>query len=302
MSIHLFILEAFVSAALYTKIKDGGATEAQRMPYTELRATVLFLSQLFRGEFIFPVEGLETNLQKAISGLEQDNVFDVQRDENGNIEYVQLTQAERNNGRENFDFYCFLIWPFVETAWLGAASLMMLTPPLGTPDSDVAPPLLDMKKVQNQAQVLGKTLYHQGDLSYFESVNKETLNNAFRRFEEEGIIIVTKSRDRALPTTVRLAREWMPTRCPENGRLVGEGRLWNFAEQISAPRREGKNRRDGGTVRSRVLKLIDMVGQPLWEAQAAVKLAGAAAVEDIRDSKGRKRRKIAEVVAPTPRL
>ena len=31
-------------------------------------------------------------------------------------------------------------------------------------------------------------------MSYFEAVNKETLKNAWTRFEEEGILIVAKSR------------------------------------------------------------------------------------------------------------
>ncbi|KAL7892881.1 hypothetical protein HDV63DRAFT_388045 [Trichoderma sp. SZMC 28014] len=38
MTIHLFIYEALVSAAMYTRIKRGGGPSNQDIPYAELRA------------------------------------------------------------------------------------------------------------------------------------------------------------------------------------------------------------------------------------------------------------------------
>ncbi|KAH7062010.1 glycerol-3-phosphate acyltransferas-like protein [Paraphoma chrysanthemicola] len=263
MTIHLFVLQALVSAAMYTHVKQGGGPENQRISYNDLHTQVYFLSQLFRGEFIFPTEGLDHNLNKTLDGLEADNVIKITRSESldgkGAIQWVELSDAERETGRENFDFYCFLIWPFIEAAWLGAMSLMMLTPPLtqGTQST-----LLDQKKVQDHAQLFGKTLYHQGDLSYFEAVNKETLKNAYTRFEEEGMIIVSKSKESKSPS-IRLAEDWTPVRGSKG--IIADGPLWRFAERISASRREGKNRRDGATVQHRVLTLADVVGASLWE-------------------------------------
>lgn len=265
MTIHLFILQSLVSAALYSTIKRGGAPESQRMAYTDLHAQVGFLSQLFRGEFIFPTEGLDLNLARTVAGLESDNVIKLNRDAEGVIESVELSDTERENGRENFDFYCFLIWPFIEAAWLGSISLMMLTPPLTQTSSFTSPAnerWLDMKQVQDRAQLLGKTLYHQGDLSYYEAVNKETLKNSYTRFEEEGMITVAKSRNAKTPTTIRLSDEWTPVRGAKG--IIADGPLWRFAERISASRREGKNRRDGATVQTRVLSLVDVVGEGLW--------------------------------------
>lgn len=113
---------------------------------------------------------------------------------------------------------------------------------------------------------LGKTLYHQGDLSYFEAVNKETLKNAYTRFEEEGIIQVVKSRDTKIPPRLRLAPEWQPARDPTTGDLNAIGsRLWNFTEKIASSRREGKNRRDGATVSTRVVRLTDLLGRKLFQ-------------------------------------
>jgi glycerol-3-phosphate O-acyltransferase len=154
MTIHLFISEALLSAALYTRVKQGGGPSNQRISFLELRTHVLFLSQLFRGEFIYPTEGLAVNLENTLRGLEADKVIELARDENDKVETVGLSSFERAAGRENYDFYCFLIWPFIEASWLGAVSLMCLTPALGM-TVDV---WLDMAKVQNSAQLVGSTL------------------------------------------------------------------------------------------------------------------------------------------------
>jgi hypothetical protein len=268
MTIHLFILQSLVSAALYTKVKQGGGPEYQRISYADLHAQVYFLSSFFRNEFIFPTEGLDFTLNRTLDGLEADKVVRITRSESatddgkGKVVWVELSDAERETGRENFDFYLFLIFPFIEAAWLGAMSLMMLTPPLIHSSQHTEPSWLELKKVQDRAQLFGKTLYHQGDLSYFEAVNKETLKNAYTRFEEEGMILVAKPKDKS-PATIRLADDWIPVRGSKG--IIADGPLWRFAERISSSRREGKNRRDGATVQHRVLNLADVVGKVLWD-------------------------------------
>lgn len=226
------------------------------------------------------------NLATTLTGLENDGIITITRASGGgggegDVETIELSPQERQSGRENFDFYCFLIWPFIEASWLGAVSLLMLAPPRGTSGSaSVGEPWFPLKKAQDKAQLLGKTLYHQGDLSYWEAVNKQSLGNAYTRFEEEGILAVRRSKDSKVPALVSLTPEWMPTRpCTdpdemENGQrredgmeatVKAEGKLWEFAERISRSRREGKNRRDGATVQRRVLGLVEMVGRELWE-------------------------------------
>jgi 1-acyl-sn-glycerol-3-phosphate acyltransferase len=267
MTIHLFVSQALVCAALYLKVKLGGGEDTQRISYDSLREYVLFLSQLFRAEFIFDTRPLDENLRDTLKQLEDDQVIlTSQGDDKGNTASIELHPNERSTGRENFDFYCFLIWPYIEASWLGAISLHMLTPPLSTPESDC---WVDFKKSQDLAQVLGKTLYHQGDLSYYEAVNKEMLRNAIARQEEEGIIIVSRSKNSKEQPKVRLAAAWTPQR-DVDGRLKAEGKLWEFCERISQGRREGKNRRDGATVRTRVLGLADLVGGELWEGDGGI--------------------------------
>ena len=170
MTIHLFISEALVSAAMYTRVKQGGGPDNQRITYEALLNQVSFLSQvslpgllgnsimangqsqlqLFRGEFIFPTEGLTVNLEKTLQGLEGDDVIAVTRDPASKISAVELSNAERACGRENYDFYCFLIWPFIEASWLGAVSLMGLTPPVDQ-KGDV---WLELIQTQDKAQLV----------------------------------------------------------------------------------------------------------------------------------------------------
>ncbi|KAI9852738.1 MAG: hypothetical protein M1824_001814 [Vezdaea acicularis] len=302
MTIHLFISEALVSASMYMRVKQGGAPDTQRISYEELLSQIAFLSQLFRGEFIFPTEGLAVNLHSTLLGLEADNVIRVVRNvpssssptTAGTPISIELSEAERACGRENFDFYCFLIWPFIEASWLGAVSLMGLTPPLLSPSSpnqlsnqtqpqtqpahppsssSSSSPWLSATHVQTLAQLLGKTLYHQGDLSYYEAVNKEVLKNAYDRFHDEGILLISKPRDSRSPATLRLAPDWTPQRDPLTGKLRAGGRLWAFCERIARSRREGKNRRDGATVSTRVLALSERVMGELFRGEAGVGVA-----------------------------
>ena len=166
MTIHLFVSEALVSVAMYTRVKQGGGPAVQKISFDGLYDQVAFLSQvgrprdfcrassyffqLFRGEFIYPTSGLLTNLNQTLSGLESDKVVVVARDEKDKVLTVDLNPMERIRGRENFDFYCFLIWPFVESAWLGAVALMGLTQPLDRQDEMWA----DLRQIQDRAQLV----------------------------------------------------------------------------------------------------------------------------------------------------
>lgn len=78
---------------------------------------------------------------------------------------------------------------------------------------------------------------------------------------------MVKSRDSKVPPRLRLAPEWQPRRdASKNGAfdLMGS-RLWSFIEKIASSRREGKNRRDGATVSTRVVRLADTLGRRLFE-------------------------------------
>ena len=292
MTIHLFVSEALVCCALYARIKLGGPLPEQSMPYPELLDYVYFLSQLFRAEFIYPVTPLQETLRATLVRLERDRVLACDRsptpDDPAAISSVSLHLDERLSGRENYDFFCFLLWPFVEASWLGTVSLFMLTPPgAGAP----SPRWIDLAAFQARAQWFGKTLYHQGDLSYFEAVNKDALRNSFERSEQAGVVRIRRAPGRR--PAIRLEPAFVPRRDGADGALLPEGPLWDLCEHVSRGRREGKNRRDGATVRWRVLGLAQRVGSALWEGAdgGGVGVGELADVEESAEETGRRTRR-----------
>ncbi|OZJ06950.1 hypothetical protein BZG36_00135 [Bifiguratus adelaidae] len=266
--LHLFIEEAIISIALYTVVKKGGLKESQRLTRQELLDLVFFLSSLLKQEFIFRPGTVEDNTDKAIGRLVANDVIEIGQDGS-----IGLTEAERIRGRENFDFYCFLLWPFVETYWLAAVSVFTIAPQTDTDQGPAENVLKVEEKVfTERIQVLGKTLYYQGDLSYLEAVNKETLKNAFIRLEQQGIISAEKDASvKSLLITLNSA--YVPFR--QNGAIVPDGKLWRLVERVSVFRREGKNRRDNATVSLRVLRQADVIGQMNLESLTKMQKKGS---------------------------
>lgn len=109
---HLFVSESLLSAALYTSVKAGGAAPSQRMARSEVIREVSFLSRLLQNEFVYGIEGLEINADRTIASMQRDKVICI---EEGDL--IGLSAHERATGREGFDFYNFLLWPFIETYW-----------------------------------------------------------------------------------------------------------------------------------------------------------------------------------------
>lgn len=104
--IHLFVSEVIISAALYTKIKQGGGPTNQKISYRALWDQCEFLSQLLKTEFVFELaRTLTDNIDKALNGLVKDRVILWNKQDN----VIELSQEERDCGRENYDFYCFLV-------------------------------------------------------------------------------------------------------------------------------------------------------------------------------------------------
>ncbi|KAF9436837.1 hypothetical protein BGZ76_002833 [Entomortierella beljakovae] len=267
--IHLFVHEAIVAVTMYTRVKMGGAKSTQKISYTELLNEVTFLSRLLKSEFIYNPGDIESNLAHTLEYLKESNVIEI--DSEG---FVGLSDAERSIGRENYDFYCFLLWPFVETYWLASISLYVLIPTAKEliPPADIngEPQLhwVEERAYMEKTQMFGKSLYYQGDLSYFESVNMETLKNGFNRLTDYGVLIVKKGSGKE-KTKVALHPDFTPSRGPD-GRLTSNGTLWDMVEHIGIFRREGKNRRDNATVSSRVLRFAEIVANTPTPAKVSL--------------------------------
>ncbi|ORY52918.1 putative acyltransferase [Rhizoclosmatium globosum] len=214
--IHLFITEAILSCSLYATVKQGGPIHIQKVKiFPNLENDCGFLSKLLKAEFIYGSDGLTQNMLKTIKAMVNLEVMAIE-EELGldgvptGTKWLSLSAEERKIGRETFDFFCFLLWPFIETYWLAAVSCFALLPPQ-LPVSE--PMWFDERIFYDKAQFLGKTLYYEGDLSYFEAVNKETLKNGFERLKAMGVLLYRKvKRGMDSVPVVALAPEWLPPR------------------------------------------------------------------------------------------
>ncbi|KAK4054200.1 hypothetical protein OIV83_001226 [Microbotryomycetes sp. JL201] len=244
--IHLFVSESMLCATLYTHVKAGGAAPSQRMKRDQIFWELRFISGLLQNEFVYGTEGLETNMSRTIDALASDNVVLVEED------WVGLSPQERATGRNNFDFYNFLLWPFIETYWLAAVSLFALTPIENAPNGQENVPWYAERSFHKSAQLLGKNAFYQGDISYLESVNQATLANAFLRYVDMGIVQTRRSgASKSSTPLMTLHPAWMPQRLAD-GQIAASGKLWDFLSHLGTFRREGKNRRDNSTVSTRL--------------------------------------------------
>lgn len=120
--INIFISDAIVSMSLYATVKGIGTQYNPRsILYEDLLQEIGFVSQLLKTEFIYKPGRLEMITRDTIDALVKADILATDK-ETGD-EFVTLSPAEAQNGRENFDFFCFLLWPFLECYWLSCGGL-----------------------------------------------------------------------------------------------------------------------------------------------------------------------------------
>ncbi|KAN0060221.1 hypothetical protein ACQY0O_007550 [Thecaphora frezii] len=274
---HVFVSEALASAALYTKVKQGGTAPMQRMSRREMVHKCGFISSVLRNEFVFGTDTLEGNVDKTIRGMVQDGILQIhrgdgegegegkgkeRRGEGGKEEVrldddsqIELAGRERELGRENFDGFLFLIWPFIEGYWLASLSLLALLPSSPTPSASSATttsPTFLLNTHITHAQQIGKTLYAQGHLSYMESFNAAILSQAFTRYTEMSLLI---------PNSTYLQSSSKPKATIHLHPAFAEKQsLFDWIEGIGEFRREGKDRRER-SVNERIVELV-LKGRP----------------------------------------
>lgn len=88
---------------------------------------------------------------------------------------ISLTAAERASGRENFDFFCFMLWPFIESYWLAAVGILAID------WSNVNGGGLSEKDLVVHVQKFGRTLYHEGHLDFVNLLTTKTQEKENRR-------------------------------------------------------------------------------------------------------------------------
>lgn len=267
--IHLFVSEAIICAATYFKFqtpREGGMSTAGGITYDELLDRVQFLSRLLSGEFVFGPEGIQTNLAQTLKELEKEDVLQIKNASTDTGEkLIQISSGEIMRGKESFEFFCFLVWPFLDGFWLTLLSLFSLTPNTSvSPDQPLV--WVDEKEFLGHAQSLGKTLYHQGIIVYYEAVNKEMLKNALQHFTAEGIVVKRWVKDQ--PVMISIHPNWLPKRYSatesesssttsvEPLDIVAAGKLYDLCDRVAQHRRLVRVRRDTPTLSTRVLRLV----------------------------------------------
>ncbi|KAI9007618.1 hypothetical protein DFJ74DRAFT_365533 [Hyaloraphidium curvatum] len=277
--IQVFLTDSIVSSALYGTVKGIGTQYNPRsILYDDLLQDISFISQLLKTEFIYQPGRLEDITRQTIDALAKADVLALDADSGD--EYVTLSATETQNGRENFDFFCFLLWPFLECYWLGSLSCFMLSPDGGSTLE------IDEKTFMARTQLLGQTLYYVGDILSIEAVNKETLKNAVMRMREYGILVMRdgppNSKDGKL---ISLHSDWVPTFSLPGGRQPfgrPSGRIWELVERIGRFRREGKQRRDNAGTSFRVLKMARLCSESMQPKRKEDKEAVQVAAEDMK--------------------
>lgn len=245
----------------------------------------LYKKKILRNEFVYGTDPLETNVRKIVDEMTRDEILEQSDASTGETisddALIGLTQKQRDLGRRDFDAYLFLVWPFIEGYWLAACSLLLLAGPgtqeEGEPASSSSSTIhwYAAKEFESRAQLFGKTMYSQGELSYLEAVSAQTISQAITRYEELGIVVRRKS-SAAKPVPLialdpsykpRLQQTQQQQGLSEKGTTTttttispgGGGKLWEFLERLSAFRREGKDRRDAGDVVGE--RLLDVIGR-----------------------------------------
>ncbi|PKI83716.1 hypothetical protein MVES1_002703 [Malassezia vespertilionis] len=276
---HIFVHESLICVSLYMYVKQGGPTEMQRIDFESMYNACQFLSKVLRDEFVFGTMQLDRNIEKTVQQLIDDNILQVTAGDNIDAEGLSvhdwragngllgLADEERRNGRQNFDIYLFLIWPYVESYWLAAVSILGLAPQSvqvrPAHDAGSVPeqrlPWYMKKDLVTSMQKIGNTLFWQGELSYYEAINSATLVNALARMEQMGVVVYHKPDDKKAGTFAAVDPSWVPTAIkrdalqPDQSSVsvsqisydyVLVGPLVDIIERLVRFRREGKDRRD----------------------------------------------------------
>lgn len=64
-------------------------------------------------------------------------------------------------GRERYDFYLFLLWPFIEAYWIASVALFGLFSPEGREEADGNVRWVSQAEFLKASQAMGKTLFFQ---------------------------------------------------------------------------------------------------------------------------------------------
>eukprot|EP00754_Rhynchopus_humris_P050569 Rhum_TRINITY_DN9031_c0_g1::Rhum_TRINITY_DN9031_c0_g1_i1::g.31253::m.31253 len=214
--VHLFVEQSLVAASLHSFMRnDPGRKFITR---TELMERVAVLSNLVKAEFVFTGKSKASPLSAADGGTSDGK----KKDSNGLFEgetaletnfrlateclvargtiqfdpvdndKVLLFSTDPELWSPNFTFLCMLVWPFIESYWLCLGGIIGIFCNKSEKNlrkrRALAHQLIKEESFVKQLQLFGLTLYHLGNLSFYESVSKESLRHALMQYTEMGAI------------------------------------------------------------------------------------------------------------------
>lgn len=256
--IHLYVHEAIVTCCIYSRMKRfshltnlGAPTPIQSLDKQELRSDVIFLSQLLKIEFIFHPGKVEDNFESALSVLFTRKILEPDSEHPTRLKIHRSQHPMARDSFDSYGFHCSFLWPFIETYWL--AVLSIYTMPAMT--------WVTEKNWLKRSQDLGRTLYYEGDLTYFESISRETLKNALDCLIEIDVLEKDVLDEGNGPIdAVRPTPTYAKCIIVENPNDPQMDALHELVENIGRFRREGRHRRDSANLNQRLLRLARLAG------------------------------------------
>eukprot|EP00668_Euglena_longa_P027893 GGOE01034935.1.p2 GENE.GGOE01034935.1~~GGOE01034935.1.p2 ORF type:complete len:354 (+),score=142.34 GGOE01034935.1:1074-2135(+) len=178
---HIFILESITGVAACCVAKAQGGI----LRLEEVLDKVAFLSFLLKAEFIYenvvperPAPSptmtavLNNNFNKIVARFLERGIF---KDE-GDGRVSLLWDSEQ--GKSTIDHLCRILLPFIDSYFLVILGCFQLLPDATTTE----------KEFIAQMQLLGERMYFCGHLDFYESIGRETLQNAVQRYHQIGVL------------------------------------------------------------------------------------------------------------------
>jgi len=239
-AMHLFVPESTMACAVYPyalKVPSGDSGSGvassggrRGVQKTQLYDDTRYLSRMLKWEFIYkPAQNSNKNFEETFAQMRKRGLLEWDSKDG----VVTIPRG----GESTNQFLCFLLWPFIEAYWMVCASLWALFPHY----------LTEEKTYLTKVTKFGETLYHQGELSFFESISTDMTKMALQRCLEEQIIERKHINDRGI-VVLLLTEEYQND----------EKKLEGVVEKIGKYRRLGKYSQEGN-FSSRIRDLATLI-------------------------------------------
>eukprot|EP00667_Euglena_gracilis_P002367 EG_transcript_2367 len=194
---HIFILESITGVAASCIVREKGRVFSRQ----DVLEKVAFLSFLLKSEFTYesifrerPGHAtdaiLSSNFNKIVARFLERGMFSDEGDG------LLALRWDSEQGKSTIDYLCCILLPFVDSYFLVVLGCFQLLPDATATE----------KEFIAQVQLLGERLYFCGQLDYYESIGRETLQNAVQRYHQVGVLqYVEVFAGRPKERTLRLA-------------------------------------------------------------------------------------------------